>query len=258
VIHGALITVAVAGESDRRRHAGALAAQIAGLPAAELQRAQVVVVVAGIAADFAGARGVVDFAARLTDLRTAAANRYSEGEKTITPSAVMVWDVGTWEPLGDAPEMLRKGDLKFVLHGEKLNGEFVMAKMRSRRPGSKGTEWLLIKKRDEFAATEDVTADDRSVRSGRTLEDIAVGRPVRIEGVEDVDPSMEGDAGSITELPARRFDVGKGGGAVDLGLPLAEQIEVGPIQNVNGLGAARSCSPVSCCLTRQIGPPPQI
>src|SRR5438552_13137098 len=64
---------------------------------------------------------------------------------------VMVWDTGTWEPLGDASELLSKGDLKFRLHGEKLKGEFVLAKMRSRRPGSKGTEWLLIKKKDESA-----------------------------------------------------------------------------------------------------------
>src|SRR3954470_21781178 len=62
---------------------------------------------------------------------------------------VMVWDVGTWEPLGEAHEMLAKGDFKFRLKGKKLNGEFVLARMRSRRPGSKGTEWLLIKKRDE-------------------------------------------------------------------------------------------------------------
>src|SRR2546421_8835542 len=64
---------------------------------------------------------------------------------------VMVWDTGSWEPLGDAAAMLKKGDLKFLLHGEKLNGEFVLARMRSRRPGSKGTEWLLIKKRDSGA-----------------------------------------------------------------------------------------------------------
>src|SRR5690242_7519558 len=36
---------------------------------------------------------------------------------------VMVWDVGTWEPLGDAHEMLAKGDLKFRLDGQKLLGE---------------------------------------------------------------------------------------------------------------------------------------
>src|SRR3954470_16275103 len=62
---------------------------------------------------------------------------------------VMVWDVGTWEPLGDAHAMLSKGDLKFRLDGQKLKGEFVLARMRSRRPGSRGNEWLLIKHRDE-------------------------------------------------------------------------------------------------------------
>src|SRR5215471_13176476 len=87
---------------------------------------------------------------------------------------VMVWDTGTWEPLGDAAEMLRKGDLKFRLHGDKLNGEFVLARMRSRRPGSKGTEWLLIKKRDEFAQPGfDVDKLDYSVLTQRTLNEIA-------------------------------------------------------------------------------------
>src|SRR3982750_365698 len=60
---------------------------------------------------------------------------------------VMVWDTGTWEPLIEAPgkklkreeleqraaEMLEKGDLKFILHGTKLHGAFVLARMRSRR-----------------------------------------------------------------------------------------------------------------------------
>ena len=87
---------------------------------------------------------------------------------------VMVWDVGEWEPLGDPVEMLRNGDLKFRLHGEKLNGEFVLAKMRSRRPGSKGTEWLLIKKRDEDAKPGfDIDKLDYSALSHRTLDQIA-------------------------------------------------------------------------------------
>src|SRR2546423_6584023 len=87
---------------------------------------------------------------------------------------VMVWDVGTWEPLGDASAMVVKGDLKFRLQGKKLNGEFVLARMRSRRPGSKGTEWLLIKKRDA-GAEEDFNIDelDWSVLSKRSLKEIA-------------------------------------------------------------------------------------
>lgn len=87
---------------------------------------------------------------------------------------VMVWDTGSWEPLGDASAMLRKGDLKFLLQGSKLKGEFVLAKLRSRRPGSKGTEWLLIKKRDEFAQpgfNAEKLAD--SVLTDRSLDEIA-------------------------------------------------------------------------------------
>src|SRR3954469_12427664 len=89
---------------------------------------------------------------------------------------VQVWDVGTWEPLGDPHQMLAKGDLKFRLDGKKLKGEFVLAHMRSRRPGSKGTEWLLIKKRDE-GVQEGFDANskkmDWSVLSKRSLEQIA-------------------------------------------------------------------------------------
>src|SRR3954463_6529942 len=88
---------------------------------------------------------------------------------------VQVWDVGTWEPLGDAHAMLEKGDLKFRLKGKKLKGEFVLARMRSRRPGSKGTEWLLIKKRDE-GVEEGFEANDPefdySVLTKRSLAEI--------------------------------------------------------------------------------------
>jgi len=89
---------------------------------------------------------------------------------------VMVWDTGTWEALGDASKMLAAGDLKFRLHGEKLNGEFVLAKMRSRRPGSKGTEWLMIKKRDDAVESPYSALDeehDWSVLTKRSLDEIA-------------------------------------------------------------------------------------
>lgn len=103
---------------------------------------------------------------------------YFDFEGVIPPGnygagTVMVWDVGTWEPLGDAHAMLSKGDLKFRLHGQKLNGEFVLAHMRSRRPGSKGTEWLLIKKKDEAMQPGfDIDDLDYSVLTQRTLAEI--------------------------------------------------------------------------------------
>ena len=87
---------------------------------------------------------------------------------------VMVWDIGTWEPEGNASEMLAKGDLKFRLHGKKLQGGFVLAHMRSRRPGSKGTEWLLIKHRDDNVVPGyDIDAYDYSVLTKRSLDQIA-------------------------------------------------------------------------------------
>src|SRR6266699_2292897 len=39
---------------------------------------------------------------------------------------VQVWEVGTWEPLGDPHQMMDKGDFKFRLNGKKLKGEFVL------------------------------------------------------------------------------------------------------------------------------------
>jgi bifunctional non-homologous end joining protein LigD len=101
---------------------------------------------------------------------------------------VMVWDVGTWQPLSPVPvqgkyvpgteaeaaAMLAKGDLKFRLDGKKLKGDFALIKMKGRRPGSKGNEWLLIKKHDDHAVEGyDIDAFDESVLSKRSLAEIA-------------------------------------------------------------------------------------
>ena len=101
---------------------------------------------------------------------------------------VMVWDVGTWEPLSPIPvkgeylpgtekeaaAMLAKGDLKFRLKGKRLNGDFALVHIKGRRPGSKGTEWLLIKKKDDqVVAGFDASQYDTSVLTGRTMAQIA-------------------------------------------------------------------------------------
>ncbi len=93
--------------------------------------------------------------------------------------SVMLWDRGTFELLGDAParEQLERGDLKFRLHGDKLKGEFAIVRMKGR---GKGNEWLLIKKRDEFAVPDwDIENYAYSVLSGRTQEEIAQNLPAR-------------------------------------------------------------------------------
>jgi bifunctional non-homologous end joining protein LigD len=57
------------------------------------------------------------------------------------------------------------------LNGKRLKGDFALVKMRGRRPGSKGNEWLMIKKHDEFVEEGyDIESIDESVLSGRTLE----------------------------------------------------------------------------------------
>jgi bifunctional non-homologous end joining protein LigD len=94
---------------------------------------------------------------------------------------VIIWDQGTYAPEGalTTKEQLAKGELKFQLHGEKLRGSFVILKLR--KPGNKN-EWLLIKHRDAFADNKwDAEQHVESVVSGRTLEDIAAGRPASRE-----------------------------------------------------------------------------
>ncbi|MBR0928269.1 DNA ligase D [Bradyrhizobium diazoefficiens] len=90
---------------------------------------------------------------------------------------VMLWDRGTWE--ADDPEAgFRKGDLKFTLHGDKLQGSWVLVRMRN-RGGEKRTNWLLIKHRDEHAREgkdNDILDEDKSVASGRAMEQIAEGK----------------------------------------------------------------------------------
>src|SRR6476646_6158469 len=91
---------------------------------------------------------------------------------------VQLCDRGYWE--SDDPEGgYKKGDLKFTLQGEKLHGSWVLVRMRSDRNGGKRTNWLLIKHRDEFARegkANNILDADRSVASGRTIEEIAKGK----------------------------------------------------------------------------------
>jgi bifunctional non-homologous end joining protein LigD len=95
---------------------------------------------------------------------------------------VQLWDRGYWAPEGNAdPEVqLRKGELKFKLEGDRLHGSWVIVRMKSDRDGGKRTNWLLIKHRDEFAgdanAVDKMMSEDRSVASGRKMDEIAAGK----------------------------------------------------------------------------------
>jgi bifunctional non-homologous end joining protein LigD len=88
---------------------------------------------------------------------------------------VIVWDEGYYEPIEtikgrDAQEKellkeLKSGSLKIKLHGKKLKGEFALVKTK----GMADNAWLLIKHKDDYAATSDITLQDKSVVSKKTI-----------------------------------------------------------------------------------------
>jgi bifunctional non-homologous end joining protein LigD len=93
---------------------------------------------------------------------------------------VQLWDRGFWQPegAGSPQTALEKGDLKFILAGQRLQGSFVLVRIRDTRGRDTRKNWLLIKHRDQYArpgGTEALMADDRSVASGRRMDQIERG-----------------------------------------------------------------------------------
>ena len=94
---------------------------------------------------------------------------------------VMLWDRGTYEPESGDVDDLRKGyergDIKFRLHGKRLQGSFALVRMRNK--GEAKPQWLLIKHRDENAVDGwDIETHDTSVVTGRKMDEIAKGKRV--------------------------------------------------------------------------------
>ncbi len=90
---------------------------------------------------------------------------------------VMLWDEGTWEPVGDPDEGLSRGNLKFILHGQKLRGKWVLVRMGGRAASESKPNWLLIKEHDEYErGPQDppITEEEpNSVATQRDLDAIA-------------------------------------------------------------------------------------
>lgn len=89
---------------------------------------------------------------------------------------VIIWDQGWYEPRQDATDQqkalragLKKGHLTFVLHGTKLKGEFALIKLKD---ANDDKAWLLIKKGDEYATTQDITKQEESVVSHQKVDDL--------------------------------------------------------------------------------------
>lgn len=88
---------------------------------------------------------------------------------------VIIWDEGWYEPRdpnGDQKSLLqdlKKGHITFVVHGQKLSGEFALIKM----PNAKEKDaWLLVKKGDAFASESDITKQDESIKSHKHVDDL--------------------------------------------------------------------------------------
>jgi len=126
---------------------------------------------------------------------------------------VMIWDKGVWAPAtknglgdeGEADRQLAKGDLKFVLLGEKLAGSWVLVRTRRER------QWLLIKHRDQYASEDDLTITrPLSAVSGRTMAEIARAAgasPRQLEQAAQADPP----ARHVSADTARRKAPPRGG-----------------------------------------------
>ncbi len=96
---------------------------------------------------------------------------------------VMLWDQGRWipEPGKDPRKTIEEGHLHFTLEGERMQGEWVMFRLKP-KPGEKAEPWMLKKVTDEFANPEagDALVDEHvtSVTTDRTMAEIASGSDV--------------------------------------------------------------------------------
>lgn len=120
---------------------------------------------------------------------------------------VMIWDEGQYSVPGkegkeETEEALQNGLLKgnavFTLEGQKLKGMFHLVKMSGRGENS----WLLLKKSDEFSREDgDVLKNDRSARTGLTLEEIKAGSAVKGSSAYDSDRVRK----MLTDAPRSEF-----------------------------------------------------
>lgn len=112
-------------------------------------------------------------------------------EGSVGAGPVMIWDEGYYIPeIEIAPgkrqlikdidegnkvmsEGIKKGEIKFFLHGKKVKGSFALVKTKNFPPGSTKDNWLLIKHKDQYCKESyDAIDEDFSAKSGKSLEEI--------------------------------------------------------------------------------------
>src|SRR6478736_2236249 len=116
---------------------------------------------------------------------------------------VIVWDNGTWQPVGDPGAGYRAGKLKFRLDGKKLHGGWTLVRMHGRE-GERQEPWLLIKEKDEAARPSAeysvVDAEPKSVLSDRTIADKPTAAPKEAARDDSTSPEhAKGDPATATK-----------------------------------------------------------
>ncbi|WP_375380483.1 DNA ligase D [uncultured Sphingomonas sp.] len=136
---------------------------------------------------------------------------------------VMLWDDGTWAPVaGKSAADIDKGHLHFILHGERMKGEWMLIRLKPRNAKNgkreKNENWLLRKVTDAEAGGADTLVDTAltSVKTDRTMAEIAEGAtakilPELISGRGTVRAADGGGAGAAK--PRRKSGVAIGGNA---------------------------------------------
>ncbi len=121
---------------------------------------------------------------------------------------VIVWDEGTYEPMNAENltkeeheklllKQLHTGDLKLLMHGKKIKGTFALFRLKKEE-----RSWLLVKKADEFASEEEVIKQNKSVKSGKTLAQVAKKNGVEVKHPEEDTPPKKSKTVKI--LPAKK------------------------------------------------------
>jgi bifunctional non-homologous end joining protein LigD len=168
---------------------------------------------------------------------------YAEFEGTIPAEQygagkVIVWDAGTWSPVQDPHQGLRDGNLKFDLHGHKLNGRWVLVRMKDH--GEKQAPWLLIKEKDAHArASSEFSVVDELPGSVQSLASSAAGPSVVVPADQSV-----ADQGAADRVAAATSSAAEG--VADAGFP-AEAVPA---------ALPRKLSPQLATLVT--GPPPDV
>ena len=134
---------------------------------------------------------------------------YARFEGTIPKGAygggtVMLWDNGTWQsvPGKDPRETLPEGHLHFILHGRRMQGEWILFRLKP-RGREKGENWILRKVNDAFAGASDdlVGVHLTSVDTGRTMDEIAAGQAAH----KRQEKGAEAAALPVTPVPSRKI-----------------------------------------------------